>query len=47
LSNKTIDYFQRRLDSEGKQRKFFEMKATISEKAQEASYLVAALVAQK
>ncbi len=46
LSNKTVDYFRRLLDLQQKQRKFFE-KATISDKAQEASYLVAELVAKK
>jgi hypothetical protein len=35
------------LDSQDKQRKVFEEKVTISEKAQEARYLVAELVAQK
>ncbi len=35
------------LDSQQKQRKFFEKKVTISDKAQEASYLVAELVAKK
>jgi hypothetical protein len=47
LSNKTIDYVQRLLDSQGKQRKYSEKKVTISEKALEASYLVTGLVAQK
>lgn len=47
LSNKTVDYFRRLLDSQNKQRKFFEKKVTMSEKAQEASYLVAELVAKK
>jgi hypothetical protein len=47
MSNKTIYYVQRLLDSQGKQHKVFEKKATISEKVQEASYLVAELVAQK
>jgi hypothetical protein len=44
LSNKTTDYFQQLLDSKGKQCKIFEKKVTM---AQEASYLVAELVAQK
>jgi hypothetical protein len=35
------------LDSQDKQRKVFDNKVTVSEKAQEASYLVAELVAQK
>jgi uroporphyrinogen-III decarboxylase len=35
------------LDLQGTQRKVFEKKATISEMAQEASYLVAQIVAQK
>ncbi len=47
MSNKTEDYFRRLLDSPQKQRKFFEKKVTISDKAQEASYLVAELVAKK
>ena len=47
LSNKTVDYFRRLLDSQQKQRKVFEKKVTISDKAQEASYLVAELVAKK
>ncbi len=46
LSNKTVDYFRKLLDSQQKQRKFFE-KVIISDKAQEASYLVAELVAKK
>ena len=41
LSNNTVDYFRRLLDSQQKR------KATISDKAQEASYLVAELVAKK
>ena len=47
LSNKTVDYFRRLLDSQQKQRKVFKRKVTISDKAQEASYLVAELVAKK
>ncbi len=47
LSNKTVDYFRRLLDSQQKQRKFLEKKVTISDKAQEASYLVAELVPKK
>ena len=39
--------FQRLLDSQQKQRKVFKKKVTISDKAQEASYLVAELVAKK
>jgi hypothetical protein len=35
------------LDPQNKQCKFFEKKVTISERAQEASYLVAELIAQK
>ncbi len=35
------------MDSQQKQRKFFEKKVTISDKAQEARYLVAELVARK
>jgi hypothetical protein len=41
------DYFQRLLDSQNKQRKVSEKKVTVSEKAQEASYLVAELIAPK
>jgi hypothetical protein len=40
------DYFQRLLDSQNKQRKVFEKKVTVSEKTQEASYLVAELLSQ-
>jgi hypothetical protein len=47
LSNKKIDYFQRLLDSQNKQRTLFEEKVTISEKVQEANYVVAELTAQK
>ena len=47
LSNKTVDYFRRLLDSQQKLRKVFKRKVTISDKAQEASYLVAELVAKK
>jgi hypothetical protein len=47
LSNKKIYYLQQLLDSQNKQRKVFEEKVTISEKVQEASYLVAELIAQK
>jgi hypothetical protein len=47
LSNKTIDYFKRLSDSQGKQRNLFEKKVTISEKAQETSYLVGKPVAKK
>ncbi len=42
-----MDYFRRLLDSKQKQRKFFEKKVTISDKAHEASYLVAELAAKK
>ncbi len=47
LSNKTVDCFRRLLDSQQKQRRFFEKKVTISDNAQKASYLVAELVAKK
>jgi hypothetical protein len=47
LSNKKTDYFQRLLESQSKQRKVLEKKVTISEKTQEASYLVAELLVQK
>ncbi len=46
LSNKTVDYFRRLMDSQQKQRKIFEKKVTISYKAHEASCLVAELVAK-
>ncbi len=42
-----MDYFRRLLDSQQKERKHFEKKVTISDKAQEASYLVVELVAKK
>ena len=47
LLHKTTDYFKRLLESQVQQSKFFEKKVTVSETAQEASYLVAELVAQK
>ena len=46
LLHKTTDYFKR-LKSQVQQSRVFEKKVTISEKAQEASYSVAELVAQK
>jgi hypothetical protein len=47
LLQKTTDYFKRPLESQVQQCKVFEKKVNVSEKAQEASYLVAQLVAQK
>jgi hypothetical protein len=47
LSNKRSDSFQRLLDLQNKQCKVFEKKVTVSGMAQEASYLVAELIAQK
>ncbi len=47
LSNKTLDYFRRLLDSQQKQRKLFEKEVIISDGAQEASYLVVEVVAKK
>jgi hypothetical protein len=41
LLHKTTDYFKRLLESQVQQSKFSEKKATVIEKAQEASYLVA------
>jgi hypothetical protein len=45
LSNKKTDCFQGLLDSQKKQHKVLEKKVTISEEAQEASCLVAELIA--
>jgi hypothetical protein len=47
LLHKTTDYFKHLLESQVQQSKVFEKKVTVSEKAQEASYLVAELVTQK
>jgi hypothetical protein len=47
LTSKCADYFKRLLESQNKQSKAFVKKVTFSEKAQEASYLVAELIAQK
>lgn len=47
LLNKDIDYFQRLLESNGKARTMFEKKVTVSNKAQEASYMIAELVAKQ
>ena len=41
LLHKTTDYFKRLLESQVQQSKVFEKKVTVSEKAKEASYLVA------
>ncbi|XP_068115889.1 zinc finger BED domain-containing protein 5-like [Hyperolius riggenbachi] len=47
LTSKTTAYFKRLLQSQSKQSQAFVKKVTVSEKAQEASYLVAELLAQK
>ncbi len=47
LLNKDIDYFQRLLKSNGKACTMFEKKVTVSNKAQEASYMIAELVAKQ
>jgi hypothetical protein len=47
MTSKGADYFKRLLESQNKQHKAFVSKVTVSEKAQEASYLVAELTAQK
>jgi hypothetical protein len=46
-TSKSADYFKRPLESQSKESKAFVSKVTVSEKAQEASYLVAELIAQK
>lgn len=46
LSKKNVDYFQRLLKSQNNQSRVFEKTVTVSDKAQEASYLVAELVAK-
>jgi hypothetical protein len=45
--HKTTDYFKRLHESQVQQSKVFEKKVTVSEKAQEASYLITELVVQK
>jgi hypothetical protein len=47
VTSKLADYFKRLLDSQNKQSKGLVNKVTASEKAQETSYLVAELIAQK
>jgi hypothetical protein len=47
MTSKSADYFKRLLESKNKKRKHFVSKVTGSEKAQEASYLVAELIAQR
>jgi hypothetical protein len=47
LQNKQIDYFQRLLDSKKLQSKQFVRSVKISDKAQEASFRIAQLIAQK
>jgi polyhydroxyalkanoate synthesis regulator phasin len=47
MTSKSDDYFKRLLESQIKLSKAFVSKGTVSEKAQEASYLVAELIAQK
>lgn len=44
---KDIQFFQRRLDQNKKQKQFMKSAVTVSEKALEASYLVAKLIAQQ
>jgi hypothetical protein len=47
LASKGADYFKRLLESQNKQSKVFVKKVTFSEKAHEATYFVAELIAQK
>jgi hypothetical protein len=47
ITSKNADYFKRLLDSQNKQNRAFVSKVPVSEKAQEANYLVAELIAQK
>ncbi len=47
LSNNIVDYFRKLLDSHQEQRKIFVKNVTISDKEQEASYLMVELVAKK
>ena len=47
MSNKSADYFKRLLETQRKQSAAFVSKVSVSENAQEASYLVAELIAQK
>jgi hypothetical protein len=44
MTSKSADYFTWLLESQNKQSKAFVSKVTVSEKAQEASYLVAELL---
>jgi hypothetical protein len=47
MSSKSIDYFERLLESQNKESKAFVSKVMVSEKALEASHLVAELNAHK
>jgi hypothetical protein len=47
MTSKGADYFKQLLESQNKQHKAFVIKVTVSEKAQEASYFVAELTAEK
>jgi hypothetical protein len=47
VTSENADYFKWRLKSKNKQIKAFVSKVTVNVKAQEASYLVAELIAQK
>ena len=47
LKNKSVDYFKRLLESQKKQSTAFLNKVSVGEKALEASYLVAEIIAQK
>jgi hypothetical protein len=44
MTSKSADYFKRLLDSQNKQSKAFVSKVTVSEKALEASHLIAELI---
>ncbi|XP_055510562.1 zinc finger BED domain-containing protein 5-like [Leucoraja erinacea] len=47
MKNKSADYFKRLLESQNKQSTAFVSKVSVSKKAQETSYLVAEIIAQK
>jgi hypothetical protein len=47
MASKSADYFKRLLDAQSKQSKAFVSKLTVGEKAQEASYFIAELIAKK
>jgi hypothetical protein len=46
MTSKSADYFKQLLEFQNKQNKAFVSKVTVSEKAQEASYLVAEFITQ-